>query len=198
MYITLKEIRNLNIDSINSSSNEEINYYLELISKEIDEYCNTRFEPTEDIINIDYKKYIYTVKKPLLYVSSAYLKDIELVENEDFFVYSENSKIEFNDLNVENIKKALILTYFYGYTEVPGTVKTVIIDLLKLDLESKNIKYSGMQSENWDGEYSYTMNSSKDLISYELRKDILKRLDMFIVEPYKETYKERLVRARVI
>lgn len=179
-------------------SDEQLEYQINLTSKEIDEYCNTKFLPTEDIYNFDLCEKFYTRHRPLLNVTSLCLHGVELEENEVFFVYIDNSKININPLECQNRKKALEINYIYGYKEVPATVKQVLIDLLKLDIETNDSRSIGLQSENWDSEYSYSMYGSKDFTPAEFRKNILKRLDIFKIEPYIELKNTRIVKARLL
>jgi len=171
---------------------------IKLVSAEIDEYCNTRFEPTEDSYFHDLCEKFHTRRQPLVEVTSLKLCGCGLKENRDFFVYPEDSRIEIEDLNAKRYKKALEINYLFGYSEVPATVKQVIVDLLKLDAETKNSPLQGMQSENWNGEYSYARQSSKDFTPAELRKNILSRLDIFKIEPFTEVKNTRVARARLI
>lgn len=198
MYITLEELKALNISSFTTLSDEQLEYQINLISKEINEYCNTKFTPTQDIYNFDLCEKFYTRNKPLLKVTALCLHKIELQENETFFVYIDNAKININPMECENRKKALEISYIYGYEETPATVKQVLIDLLKLDIETNNSRSIGLQSENWDSEYSYSMYGSKDFTPAEFRKNILKRLDIFKVEPCIELKNTRIVRARLL
>lgn len=198
MYITIDEIKQSDIKSINHLSEDRLEYYIDLMSREIDEYCNTKFEPTQDQYTLDYKKKFFTRKQPLINVNSILLNYNPILVDEDFFVYAEKSRIELVEIEVEKVKKAISIDYIYGYEEVPATVKQVIIELIKLDEDSKNFKASNIQSENFDGEYSYSLYGSKDFTPSELRKALFKRLDIFKVKPYIETTNNRLVNVRLL
>jgi hypothetical protein len=199
-YITIDEVKERNIDVLKDMSDNEMVKQIELISQEIDEYCNTRFQPTEDMYKLDLCDKFYTRHKPLLEVNSLKLITKELVPDEEYFAYTEISKIVL-DANIEGIlkfRKALEVNYSYGYNVVPATVKQVLIDLIKLDEYTKNYQSTGVQSENWDGEYSYTANTSKDFTPTNLRKDILSRLKDFVVDEYTEPKTNRTVKVRVL
>lgn len=199
MYITAYEIQNSGIESLINLDCGTIENKVDLISKEIDEYCNTRFEPTKDIYILDLKKKFFTPKQPLIHVKNLYYCGEELIENIDFFVYPEKSRIELNNFEFNAVKKVITVEYLYGYVDVPSTVKQVIIDLLNLDENSKNSNsIFSMQSESFDGEYTYSRYNTKDFTPAELRKNILNRLNVFKVEPYIETESNRFVKARLL
>lgn len=198
MYVTVDEIKQKEIKSLENLSDDKLECYIELMSGEVDEYCNTKFKPTKDIYTLDYKRKFFTRKQPLISINNIKLEEYPLFENEDFFVYIEKSRIELAEFKVERVKKAIKIDYLYGYEKVPVTVKQVIIDLIKLQEESKNSILNGIQSENFDGEYSYSLHSSKDFTPSELRKAILERLDIFKVKPYIETNNNRIVKARLL
>ncbi len=198
MYVTVDEIKQKEIKSLENLSDNKLECYIELMSGEVDEYCNTKFKLTKDIYTLDYKRKFFTRKQPLISVNNIELEEYPLFENEDFFVYTEKSRIELAEFKVERVKKAIKIEYLYGYKEVPATVKQVIIDLIKLQEESKNAILNGIQSENFDGEYSYSLHSSKDFTPSELRKAILERLDIFKVKPYIETNNNRIVKAMLL
>lgn len=198
MYVTVDEIKALNIKKISNLSEEKLEYYIKIISKEIDEYCNTVFEPTKESDKLDYKKLIYVKKRPLIKIEEIIINEKNLQENKHFFVYPEKSKVEFIDMKIKNPKRAVTLYYIYGFENVPATVKSVIVDLLKLTEESNSYSNTGIQSENWDGEYSYSMHSSKDFLPTELRKNILQRLDIFKQNSYEESENYRVVKAMLL
>lgn len=201
MYVTLEEIKALDIKNLANLNDDILISEIGLVSKEIDEYCNTRFEPANDKYTLDYKKVFYTRKQPFINIESLILQgEIQqsLIEDTDFFVYTEKSRIEMADLEIKKIKKALCIEYMYGYVETPSTVKKVLIDIIKLDADTKDTKLTGgIVTETWE-DYSYSLYSSKDFTPIELRKNILSRLDMFKVLPYIETENNRLVNVRLL
>lgn len=199
MYIKINELWLFkDIDCLKNASKTQLLSHIKLLSDEIDEYCNTRFEPSEDSYFRDFKERFNTRKQPLLEVQKLALNHCRLKENRHFFVYQENSSVEVLETPKKQYKKALEVKYLFGYKEVPSIVKQVIVELIKLDYESKKFSLSGLQSENWDGEYSYATQSSKDFTPTELRKNILSRLDIFKVPPFMETKETRTVKVRLL
>lgn len=174
MYLTVEDIRNSKVAAFEELPDEFIEKRLKELSKVIDEYCNTRFEPTEVEWNTDLKRRIRTIKKPLLYVKELKILDTNLEENEDFYVYPEKSLIEFENISeYKKRKKALYINYIYGYEEVPAIVKEVLLELFKDSLVNANTT-NRVKSEQWE-DYSYTLADST-----ETTQNILARLDRFI------------------
>jgi len=199
-YVTIEDVRARNIEALNNMSDEELAMQIESISAEIEEYCNTKFRPTADTYKLDLCESFYLRHKPILEITSLKLNKIPLIEDEEFFVYPDVAKVVvtvYKD-DVKTFRKALEVEYKYGYEKAPATVKQVIIDLIKLDETSKDYKSVGIQSENWAGDYSYTVNTSKDFTPTNLRKDILSRLGDFVEERYTEPKTNRIVKVRIL
>ena len=188
-----------NIDSLKDLDEGTLELKIAQVSAEIDEYCNTRFLPTEDTFMLDYTERFHTRRGPLIMVKVLFVNGMEMLQNREFFEYPESSRIEFcRNLKVDNYRKAIEVRYLFGHGTVPATVKSVIVELMKLDAESANIPMDGLHSENWDSEYQYTKATSKDLTPAELRNAILARLDKFKIEPFVEPIDMSAVRARLI
>ena len=174
MYLTVEDIRNSRVAAFEELPDEFIEKRLENLSKVIEEYCNTRFVPTETEWNTDLKRKIRTIKKPLLYVNELKVLGTNLEENEDFYVYPEKSLIEFENISeYKKRKKVLYINYTYGYEEVPAIVKEVLLELFKDSLVNANTT-NRVKSEQWE-DYSYTLADST-----ETTQNILARLDRFI------------------
>lgn len=174
MYLTVQEVKKSGIKVLEDLDDDFLEMRIESLSRLVDEYCNTRFEPTEVEWVTDLKIRVKTLKKPLLVIEELKILDDLLVENEDYYVYPEKSLIEFEDiLEYKKRKKALYIKYVYGYEEVPAIVKEVLLELLKDSVVSADTT-SRMKSEQWE-DYSYTVADGK-----EARDDILSMLDRFI------------------
>lgn len=184
MYLTIEEVKKYNIESINALSDEELTAKITLYSEIVDEYCNTKFSPVRHTEKLNASSKLRLSKTPILSVESVkYLNEIELKEDIDYYIYLQKNVIEIDDIflnDIERRKNALTIQYEYGYKEVPAIVKAVILDLLKLDISTKDID-ENLKGENWDGEYSYT-RSSKETESR--KKDILSLLDNLIEHEY--------------
>ena len=172
---------------------------IEQVSGEIDEYCNTRFLPTEDTFTLDFTERFHTRRGPLIMVKVLYVNGMEMLQNREYFEYPESSRIEFcRNLKVDCYRRAIEVRYIFGHETVPATVKAVIVELVKLDIEASTTPMDGIHSENWDGEYQYTKATSKDLTPVEIRNSILARLDKFKVPVFVEPIDTGVVRARLI
>ena len=188
-----------NIPSVKDLDEFELERRISLVSGEIDEYCNTRFLPTKDIFTLDYTERFHTRRGPLIVVDVLFVNGMEMLQNREYFEYPESSRIEFcRNLQVGNYRKAIEVRYLFGHDTVPATVKSVIVDLIKLDVEAATTQLDGIHSENWDGEYQYSKVTSKDLTPGELRNSILSRLDKFKVPVFVEPIDTSTVRARLI
>jgi hypothetical protein len=172
---------------------EELTPLIMQASSIVDEYCRTRFEPTEDSYSLDFTSKFYTRRRPLLDVSYLSLNGIRLSKNVDFYVYPESSRVDVVKTPAA-IKKALSVKYMYGYATVPATVKQVIVELIKFNTESHSVSSVGLKSESWD-DYSYEMGDATIKGSHQ---GILSLLDMFVEQPYVEAGGARTVRARLI
>lgn len=173
MYLTIEDVKNSRIVSFEGLPDEFIKKRLENLSMVIDEYCNTKFTPTEATWSTDLKRKIVTLKKPLLHVNELEVLSSPLEENEDYYVYPEKNLIEFEDISkYERRKKALSIKYTYGYEEVPAIVKEVLLDLFKENVSGTSTT-SKIKSEQWE-DYSYTLADNT-----EITQDILARLDRF-------------------
>lgn len=173
MYLSVEDIKESKVAALIELPDEFIKKRLENLSMVIDEYCNTKFTPTEATWSTDLKRKIVTLKKPLLHVNELEVLSSPLEENEDYYVYPEKNLIEFEDISkYERRKKALSIKYTYGYEEVPAIVKEVLLDLFKENVSGTSTT-SKIKSEQWE-DYSYTLADNT-----EITQDILARLDMF-------------------
>jgi hypothetical protein len=188
-----------NIPSLKDLNEATLMLKIEQVSGEIDEYCNTRFLPTEDTFTLDFTERFHTRRGPLIEVTVLFVNGMEMLQNREYFEYPETSRIEFcRNLNVDCYRKAIEVRYIFGHETVPATVKAVIVELVKLDVEASSIQIDGLHSENWDGEYQYSKVTSKDLTPAEIRNAILSRLDKFKVPIFVEPIDRGVVRARLI
>ena len=173
MYLTIEDVKNSRIVAFEGLPDEFIEKRIETLSRVIEEYCNTKFTPTEATWSTDLKRKIVTLKKPLLHVNELEVLSSPLEENEDYYVYPEKNLIEFEDISkYERRKKALSIKYTYGYEEVPAIVKEVLLDLFKENASDASTT-SKIKSEQWE-DYSYTLADNT-----EITQDILARLDRF-------------------
>ena len=174
MYLTVEEVKNSRVAALEGLPDEFIEQRLKMLSGVIDEYCNTRFEPTEVEWTTDLKSRVRTLKKPLLYVDEVKIHEELQEENTDYYVYPEKNLIEFEDIaKHRKKKKALHLKYTYGYEEVPAIVKEVLLELLKESVVGADTT-SRVKSEQWD-DYSYTLSDNT-----ETTQSILSMLDKFV------------------
>ncbi len=201
MYLTLDEIKNFGVETINKLSDEEITNLIKIYSGVVDDYCNTRFVETEQDFLSDVVSKIKAPKTPLLsiikmtYKDKTLTEDVILEDNEDYFAYQSRNIIEINDTSLyKKKKKSIHINFTYGFLEIPQTVKLVVLELIKLKTNSSN-KDDLLFSESFDGEYMYQKNNSKTTTDYE--KDILSKLDIFKQEVY-EPIVEKGVNIRVI
>lgn len=189
MYVSLGQYRrrypkdNITDDTLKTE--------IEDAGKVVDEYCNTRFIPTAYYSYIDFSHAFYTQRAPLLSVVSLSVNKKEMTENEEYFVYAEERKIEIaaSVSQPAQPKKAIFLHYLYGYEEVPQTVKEVIMDLIHMGgmIAAGEISESNIKSESWDGEYSYeTADASKSKSVTDMQGGILSRLDRYRVAAAEE------------
>lgn len=174
MYLTVEDIKKSRVASLTELPDDFIEKRLEVLSKVIDEYCNTRFVPTVTEWRTDLKRKIKTLKRPLLHVDKVTVQDNLLHEDIDYYVYPERNLIEFEDiLEYKRRKKTLFIKYTYGHKEVPAIVKEVLLELLKDSLENSNIS-GRVKSEQWE-DYQYTLSDST-----ETTEKILSMLNRYI------------------
>ena len=161
MYLTIDEVKAFNSEELADKTDEQLRLLIELNSGIVDEYCRTKFRPTTEIFTADVADHIKLPKGPLLQVDSILYHGGPLTADRDFFAYPETGIVELaNTDKYSSTKRSLYISYQYGYAEVPAIVKKVILDLMKLDVQSSG--YNALESqESWDGEYSYQRNTSK-------------------------------------
>lgn len=182
MYLNMEEIRGFNLGALVEESNQAIELLLTLYSGVVDDYCRTKFQPTRREFTSDVTSQIRLPKAPLLQVVGvSYLNQV-LAEGTDYYVYPETGIVELAETIVYSKKKQSIkISYLYGYLEVPMMVKKVILDLMKLDVQSKDRDGMIIQ-ESFADEYSYQKNSTKT--TEDLRQGVLALLDGFIQPEY--------------
>lgn len=178
MYmISLAEAKK--IQGLENMSDEDITSLVEEKEGEIEEYCNTTFKPTTNLEKRDASTKIYLKKRPLLGVNTIHVKNIPLTEDTNFYVYPEKNLVEIPDLFdiVQNVpKRSILIDYSFGYVKVPSTVKSVLKDLIRLQVEKDNSKLGlTMKSEGWE-DYNYSRGDSPQVIE----KDILGRLLKYV------------------
>lgn len=186
-YISIDEVKSSNIDIFKGLDDDYIQKRLNNLSRVIDEYCNTKFTPTIDNWRTDLRTRNKVPKKPLLSVEDVKVKDIELVEDTDFYVYERINLVEIDDTSIyEKRKKALNIEYTYGYEIVPAIVKEVLLELLKDNVASLSHTTGRVKSEQWE-DYSYTLSDSN-----EVMKNILSLLDQFIEHDEEERHSNKI------
>ena len=186
-YISIGEVRNSNIDIFKSLDDSYIQKRLINLSRVIDEYCNTKFTPTIDIWRTDLRTRNKVPKKPLLSVEKVEVKEIELIEDDDFYVYERINLVEIEDTSIyEKKKKALTINYTYGYEVVPAIVKEVLLELLKDNVASLSHTTGRVKSEQFD-DYSYTLSDNNEVV-----KSILSMLDKFIEHDEEERQSNKI------
>lgn len=172
-YVDIAEIKKRNIKIFKSLSDEYILDRLSCLSKEVEEYCHTKFAPTEDIQKSDLSSSLKTRKQPLLSVDQITINGAIKTEDVDYYVYPEQSLIEIeNPAQYDRKKRTVTIRYLYGYEEVAQTVKDVIIELLQYEEEIKEIGIL-MESESWE---DHNYNKSK-----KTKETILARLDKYCI-----------------
>lgn len=198
MYLSTEEANTFGI----TLEVERLEPLIEMYSNLIDEYCRTKFAPTEAELKADVVKRIYPPHLPLLSVVEMAYQGTVLAEDVDYYPYPESGVIVLDDPdNFEKRRRSIAVKYTYGYDEIPAAVKRVIADLIKLDTSTTDA--DGMSrdptivSESFDGDYSYSKNSSKTV--EDMRRDILSLLDQFVQPEYKAQLQATgNVRARLI
>lgn len=177
MYITVEEVRAFQTEALAEQTDEQLKMLIALCSGIVEEYCGTKFTPTTEVFTADVASKIRLPKGPLLQVDNILYRGSLLARDEDYYVYPETGLVELADTEkLPHKKRSLHIAYQYGYWETPAIVKKVIMDLMKLDVQSSD--YNALASqENWDGEYSYQRNTTKT--AEDLRVDILALLDIY-------------------
>lgn len=186
-YISIEEVKNSNITIFEDLEDNYIQKRLNDLSRVIDEYCNTKFTPTIDNWRTDVRTRNKVPKRPLLSVENVEVKGMELIEDNDFYIYERINLIEIDDTSkYEKKKKALTINYTYGHEEVPAIVKEVLLELLKDNVASLSHTTGRVKSEQWD-DYSYTLSESN-----EVMKNILSMLDKFIEHDEEERQSNKI------
>lgn len=206
-YVTSEEVirrQNTSLERFNTDDEviiSELNKRLMELSLVVDEYCNTKFIPTDDNFFVDFSEKFKVRRTPLLNVNDINIGNYKLIENINFFSYLEQNRIELKYELPQGIyfKKAVRVFYKFGFLEIPQTVKDVIVELLALEEGfNSSAGHPAIQSENWDNEYSYQSHSGKDNTLAELRKNILARLNPYIQPKYIEPKRDGNIRVMVI
>ncbi len=178
MLITVNELRSYSIETINAIPDKELKKLIELYSLKIEEYCKTKFKPTKCISKNDTASKIYLNNKPVLCINHITCEDELLVENVDYFLYQELAYVEIEKY-LPFIRKGLEISYMYGYNKVPASVKSALMELIKLHIDFKSAN-STLTSENFANEYSYTKDNN--LNDYQL--SIFESLKNLIQDDY--------------
>ena len=159
MYLTVEDIKNSRVASLTELPDDFIEKRLDVLSRLIDEYCNTRFVPTETEWRTDLKRKVKTLKRPLINVNKLMIQDNLLEEDIDYYVYPERNLVEFEDiLEYKRRKKTLYIKYTYGHEEIPAIVKEVLLELFKDTMEGSNVS-GRVKSEQWE-DYQYTLSDA--------------------------------------
>lgn len=184
MYmISLAEAKK--IQGLENMSDEDIQSLVEEKEGEIEEYCNTTFKPTTHLEKRDASTKIYLKKRPLLSVNTIHVKNIPLVEDTNFYVYPEKNLVEIPDLfDISNTipRRSILVDYSFGYAKVPSTVKSVLKDLIRLQVEKDNSKIGlTMKSEGWE-DYNYSKGDSPQVIEKDILGKLLKYVETETVD----------------
>lgn len=183
MYLSAEEARAMSSDLLIDQTDEQIERLIALYSSMVDEYCNTKFEPTTAEFIADMASQIRLSKGPLLQVNSITYQGDKLKPGIDYYGYPEKGLVTIADTAKYDAKKrSLHILYQYGYETVPAIVKKVVLDLIGLDTQSGDDSWAVAQ-ENWDGEYSYQRNTNKT--AEDIRRSVLAFLDIFKQPQYK-------------
>jgi hypothetical protein len=192
MYLTVEDVKKSQVAALVELPDDFIIKRLEILSGVIDEYCNTRFVPTEIEWRTDLKRKVRTLKRPLISVNELMIQDNLLEEDLDYYVYPERNLIEFEDiLEYKRRKKTLYIKYVYGHEEVPAIVKEVLLELFKDSIEGSNVS-GRVKSEQWE-DYQYTLADGSQSI-----KGILSMLDRFIEDEEEIIENSNKIRAMLL
>lgn len=195
-YINTAEARLLGL----SQELETLAPLMEFYSNLVDEYCNTRFIPTESSFSADPKERIRLPRLPLLSVAGVSYLGRPLTEGTDYFTYSEMGLVRMTAPDRYPKRRSILIRYQFGYERIPAAVKKAVADLIKLDYgggdTGDTARDPSIVSETF-GDYSYTKNASKS--SEDLRRDVLAALNPFVQPPYEPELQEiGSVRARLL
>lgn len=191
VYLTVDEVKAFKGKAVAELEDDAITQYIELYQEVIEEYCNTKFEPTAYTQRFELMSLVRVSKTPLIRVNTCKIRDVELVEDKEYFADIEGNSIcvEYKAECSSLGKKMLSVEYMYGYEKCPATVKEVLLDLIQAALSNNNKEDASIESETFDQEYSY---KNKDIS--KMKSSILARLDGYVQEEYIPTV-TRQVRA---
>ncbi len=150
--ISVEQIKQYGIGCINNAPNPLIESLIRLYTDKIEEYCNTKFVPAKHVFKTDYAKQVAFKHTPILEVESVTYKNTLLYENNDYYVY--DNFVEF-DIETTVTKKAVEITYIFGYEETPASVIHALLELIRLHIDYNNYS-SVVTGENIGTDYSYT------------------------------------------
>lgn len=183
MYLSTEEARAMSSDLLIDQTDEQLERLIALYSSMVDEYCNTKFEPTTAEFIADISSQIRLPKGPLLQVEGVAYQGDTMLQGMEYYVYPEKGLVTIADTaKYDEKKRSLHILYQYGYESVPAIVKKAVMDLIGLDAQSGDGGLL-MAQENWDGEYSYQRNTNKT--AEDIRRSVLAFLDIFKQPEYK-------------
>lgn len=163
-YVTVEDIRESRVAGLEELPSYFIQKRLNELSRVIDEYCDTRFEPTQAEWRTDLKSKVKVLNTPLISVEEVSVLNDTLIEDEHYYVYPERDTIEIEGImNYPKRKKALSLRYTYGYAEVPALVKEVLMELFKDSISMLKQSSGRIKSESWE-DYTYTLADSTEVV----------------------------------
>lgn len=192
----LEKVKAAKIKPLTTLTDAELEPILTACTAEVEEYCNTKFTPTTATCRRDYSAQITPPKQPLISVQSIIVNTTSLAQDTDFYADIEQGFIQiwksFDSVNRNGVN----INYTYGYAEMPATVESVIMDLMKFTVESRQTD-GNKESEDFAGEYTYT--SKKAMERAKERDSILKRLEKYIEpEVVQSTRTDNKVKAMIL
>lgn len=122
-FLSESQIASL-LPDLSTEEQEEVN---EVITKLIHEYCNTTFEARSREERYDSRVELLLEHRPIISVSELTDNGIALVEDVDFFVYTDKVILD----RPSGKRKGVRIVYNSGFTEVPQTVKEVAFELFR-------------------------------------------------------------------
>lgn len=151
MIVTTAEVkRYLNIDTSDTSQDTLISELISRAEAKIGNLFGGNILGTDYADEIyDFSQILFTQHYPIISVTSLYLRNSLLVENEDFYVYPTYINFTFDT----EAKKAVKISYRAGFQPVPDDIKQAIIltasNFLKInvDLQPQQIEDTRLTRE---------------------------------------------------
>lgn len=181
MSILVEDIKLL-VNSFKELEDQKIESIIKEYQTLLEEYCNTKFEPTKDSYKTRLTKDLFTKNKPLLQIIKLNIKDRVLKEDEDYILNKQKNHIEIkskvfdkliDNLTSDELEDNIVqIEYLYGYLNMPIRIKQAIKNLIAFDYDKNN----SIKSESWDEDrYSYVKENNK-----KQREDIFLTLSPYV------------------